>query len=101
MTSLSNSNASSERADIAFFDPRCYEGFDTSIAQELAELLQKAYKQFDLFADDEEAKKPLEQRSKLQLGGEYQLKSELYENNIPFGFVASKASSNPGLFHSK
>ena len=94
MNSLSNVNTSSKRADIAFFDPQYYEGFDSSIAQELAELLQKAYKQFDLFAIDEKAKKPLEQRSKLQLGGEYQLKSELYENNIPFGFVASKTSSN-------
>lgn len=94
MTSLPNVNASSERADIAFFDPQHYEGFDSSIAQELAELLQKAYEQFDLFAADKKTKKPLEQKSKLRLGEEYQLKSELYENDIPFGFVASKASSN-------
>ncbi len=94
MTSLSNVNESSERTDIAFFDPQYYEGFNSSIAQELAKLLQKAYEQFDLFAAGEKAKEPLEQRSKLQLGGEYQLKRELYENNIPFGFVASKSSSN-------
>ncbi|MBJ7295265.1 MAG: lipase family protein [Dolichospermum sp.] len=103
MTSLSNSNVSNERADsnvsneradIAIFKPRYYEGFDPSVAQELAELLQKAYGQFDQFAADEKANKPLEQRSKLQLGGEYQLRSEFYENSIPFGFVASKASSN-------
>jgi hypothetical protein len=102
MTSLSNSNVSNERADsnvsnkradIAIFDPPYYEGFDPSVAQELAELLQKAYGQFDQFAADEKANKPLEQRSKLQLG-EYQLRSEFYENSIPFGFVASKASSN-------
>ena len=62
MTSFSNVNASSERADIAFFDPQHYEGFDSSIAQELAELLQKAYEQFDLFAADKKAKKPLEQK---------------------------------------
>ncbi|MCW5316624.1 hypothetical protein GTQ43_23230 [Nostoc sp. KVJ3] len=93
MTSLSNSNEPLERVDIALFDSR-YEGFDASVAQELAELLQKAYKQFDQFVADEKAKKPLVQRSKLQLGGNYQLRSELYENGIPFGFVASKASSN-------
>lgn len=94
MASLSNFNVPNERADIAIFDPSYYEGFDPSVAQELAELLQKAYGQFDQFTADEEANKPLEQRSKLQLGGEYQLRSEFYENSIPFGFVASKASSN-------
>lgn len=79
MTSSSNPNTPIERADIAFFDSR-YEGFDASIAQELAELLQEAYQQFD-------------QRSTPQLDGAYQLKGELYENKLPFGFVASKANS--------
>ena len=93
MASLPDSSAPIERVDIALADLR-YEGFDPYVAEELAELLQKAYEQFDQFACDEKVKKPLVQRSKIQLGEKYQLRSELYENRIPFGFVASKASSN-------
>ena len=95
MTSLSNSNALSERADIALFDPQYYEGFDPDVAQELAELVQKAYEQFDQFGAQQQAGISPQERSNLQLGGEYQLKSELLdENDIPFGFVASKTTSN-------
>ncbi|MEH2293114.1 lipase family protein [Nostoc sp.] len=80
MTSLPDANKPMERADIAFFDSN-YKEFDSLIAQELAGLLQKAYKQFF-------------DRNQLELGGDYHLESELKENGLPFGFVASKKNSN-------
>lgn len=69
-----------ERADVALFDSR-YEEFDPSVAEELAGLIQKAYEQFD-------------KRSAPNLGQDYELKGELKENDLPFGFVASKTTSN-------
>lgn len=80
MTSLSDANKSMERADIALFDSR-YEEFDSLEAQELAGLIQKAYEQFD-------------ERVEPKIDKDYHLRSELKENGLPFGFVASRTSSN-------
>ncbi|MBD2093782.1 lipase family protein [Trichocoleus sp. FACHB-591] len=68
------------------------EGFDPSMARTLAGLIQQAYQQFDLF----EQKNNSQSRSDLQifnLEKPYQLHTELAERDIPFGFVASDASS--------
>ncbi|MEH1946362.1 MAG: lipase family protein [Nostoc sp.] len=92
MTSLPDANNQIERTDIAFFDSN-YKEFDSLIAQELAALIQKVYEQFD------EINKPIlseqfDEINKPKLGGDYHLISELKENGLPFGFVASKNSSN-------
>jgi Lipase (class 3) len=96
MTSFSNSNTPEQRADIALFDPTSYEGFDPSVAKELAELLQKAYKHFDeVYANSEKTKISPNQTSEPQLDDTYQLKGVFYdEKNDPFGFVTSKKSNN-------
>ncbi|MEH2290307.1 lipase family protein [Nostoc sp.] len=99
MTSLLNSNTPierGERADIAFFDPTSYKEFDPSVAKELTELLQKAYKHFDqVYEAFKETKISPDRTSKPQLDAAYQLKGVFYdEKNFPFGFVASKNSNN-------
>ncbi|QLE41847.1 lipase family protein [Nostoc sp. C052] len=80
MTSLPNVNKPIERVDVFLFESSDYKEFDSLIAQELAGLIQKVYKQFD-------------ERNQLELSGDYELKSELQENDLPFGFVASKKNS--------
>ncbi len=66
-----------------------YSNFDSAQAGKLAELIQHAYTQYDRFDKNKDIVKPL-----VKLGQDFQLKSELYENKIPFGFVASEPNSN-------
>jgi Lipase (class 3) len=61
--------------------------FDSSQARKLAGLIQQAYVQYDRFVENPKAAKPF-----VQLDQNLQLK-ELYENNTPFGFVASETNT--------
>jgi triacylglycerol lipase len=86
MTASPASNPLIQQADIAPFDSN-YEEFDSSMAQELIGLIQKAYQQF-------------EKRVTPQLSNAYELKKELDGDKLifgkddpPFGFVAYKADS--------
>lgn len=81
--SLPDPNASEERVEVSSFGDR-YKGFDPSLARKLAGLIQQAHEQFN-------------QREDLQnfkLEEVYQLTTSLAQKEVPFGFVASEASSN-------
>ncbi|MGF1934016.1 MAG: lipase family protein [Nostoc sp. ChiQUE02] len=92
MTSSADANKTIERADISIFDSN-YEEFNSLIAQKLAGLIQKVYEQFDEINKRKQGEK-FDEINEPKLGEDYHLINELKENGLPFGFVASKKSSN-------
>ena len=86
MTSLSDPNQSTDRVIVSRLEAYP-EDFDPSMARKLAGLTQQAYEQFDLFKLKEETRT-------FKLEEPYQLDTEFAEKKVPFGFVASEASSD-------
>ena len=76
-----------DRIIISQLDTNTYpKGFDAEMARKLAELTQYAYSQFDLFE--------LKNNSQLfNLKEPFLLHTEFAENGVPFGYVASEAST--------
>jgi hypothetical protein len=68
-----------------FNSENSYQGFESKIALELAQLIQQAYQQFDAYKS----------RPPQQWGlNNYDLKSEFKDDGDPFGFVATQMAEN-------